>query len=200
MPDGPRCDGVRVTSAERTVPRAAGADGSATFRRILDAVSAELAAQGEAGLSLRSVARAVGVSVQSLYHYVDSRAVLVEELARGAAEALAGAVVGVGDGSGGARTADELLTAAGAFLRWAGEHPAAFALLHGRGLPVGPCGCSGTAARLRGALLGAPGGPEALVPFWAVVYALAVSGCGPCGGAWEPVVADAAARAVRPRG
>jgi AcrR family transcriptional regulator len=197
-----------VTSVERSAPRATVADGGSTFRRILDAASAELAVQGEAGLSLRSVARAVGVSVQSLYHYVDSRAVLVDVLAREAAEALAEAVCGTGGGAvsgsgGGARagagdrTADELLAAAGAFLRWAGEHPAAFALLHGRGLPVGPCGCSGTAARLRGVLLG---GTDALVPFWAVVYAVAASGGDPCGGAWEPVVADAAARAARPSG
>ena len=191
-----------MTSLERAAPRsrrAAGADPGPTFRRILDAASAELAVQGEAGLSLRSVARAVGVSVQSLYHYVDSRAVLVEELAREAAEALAEAVSGADGGAGGARTADELRAAAEAFLRWARQHPAAFALLHGRGLPVGPCGCSGTAERLRGALLDDPGAAEALVPFWAVVYALAVSGCAPCGPVWETVVAEAAARAVRAR-
>lgn len=195
-----------MTSLERAAPRAGRAteaDAGSTYRRILDAASAELAVQGEAGLSLRSVARAVGVSVQSLYHYVDSRAVLVEVLAREAAEALAGAVDSAGAGaldSAGARTADELLAAAGAFVRWAGEHPAAFALLHGRGLPVGPCGCGGPAAQLRGALLGTHGGTDALVPFWAVVYAVAASGCDPCGAAWGPVVADAAARAVRTRG
>ena len=191
-----------MSTAERTAPRAGrrGGDprGGSTFRRVLDAAAAELAVHGEAGFSLRSVARAAGVSVQSLYHYVDSRAALVDALAREAADALARAV----DGAAGAATADELLAAAGAFRRWAGEHAAAFALLHGRGLPVGPCGCTGAAGRLRAALLGAPGGPgaEALVPFWAVVYALVASGCGPCCAAWETVVTDAAARAVRARG
>ena len=159
-------------------------------RRIVDAAAAELAHGGGAELSLRSVARSVGVTVQSLYHYFDGRAALVDELADTAAGALAARIESALAAAGGAARQDRLLRAGVAYRDWAAANRSAFALLHGRCLPLGLRAADGGAGRLRDAMLSALPELPAEVPslpavqFWATVHA--------------GVVAEHAARAHAP--
>lgn len=132
----------------RDVSRGLGADAdripaqrhrSLTREEIMAAARELLTPHHSGELSLRAVARAVGIAPSGLYRYFDSREALVEALAADAREsaqlamreALAGAVVGTGEGEGGA-TEDHLeqaLRLAHAYRRWCLEHRAEFSLL-----------------------------------------------------------------------
>ena len=63
-----------------------------TVREIKDATLAQLAEAGPGALSLRAVARSVGMTVQSIYHYFDSRDALLTALVADAHHGLADAV------------------------------------------------------------------------------------------------------------
>ena len=114
--------------------------GSLRERRRADTVAeiktvalALLADGGPEALSLRAVAREVGVSVQALYHYFDSRDALLTDLVTDAFTALADAVR-EGGATGGTR-AERLQGAALAYRRWALEHRPAFLLALGAPVP-----------------------------------------------------------------
>ena len=62
-----------------------------TVAEIKAAALEQLATAGTGGLSLRGVARAVGMTVQSLYHYFDSRDALLSALVTDSHNALADA-------------------------------------------------------------------------------------------------------------
>ena len=62
-----------------------------TVAEIKAAALDQLATAGTGGLSLRAVARAVGMTVQSLYHYFDSRDALLSALVTDSHHALADA-------------------------------------------------------------------------------------------------------------
>lgn len=104
-----------------------------TRARILDAARSRLAREGAAGLSLRAVARDLGVGVSSLYRYVSGRDDLITELLVEAFDAQADAVA-----SATARRRDPVLAIhAGldAYRRWSLEHPTEFALAYGTPVP-----------------------------------------------------------------
>ena len=104
-----------------------------TVDEIKQAALRELAATGPEGLSLRAVARSVGVSVQALYHYFESRDALVTALISDAFDQLA---VTVSTAAGAARTDRERTVAAGlAYRGWALDHRSAFLLALGAPLP-----------------------------------------------------------------
>lgn len=104
-----------------------------TVAEIKAAALEQLATTGPDGLSLRAVARAVGVSVQALYHYFPSRDALVTELVTDTFAELAAAVRAA---AADAPSARERSVAAGlAYRSWAHAHRSAFLLALGVPLP-----------------------------------------------------------------
>ncbi|MFN8076010.1 MAG: TetR/AcrR family transcriptional regulator [Kineosporiaceae bacterium] len=115
-----------------------------TATAILDAARAQLVAEGVPGVTLREVARQLGMAVSALYRYVGSRDDLITELLVEAftqhADAVDTAVDAALAPSGGqVRTAsglaDALARAFAAYRAWALEHPAQFGLAYGAPLP-----------------------------------------------------------------
>ncbi|MFD9866175.1 TetR/AcrR family transcriptional regulator [Streptomyces niveus] len=109
---------------------------AAATQEILDAAESQLAEDGPAALSLRGVARSLGMTVQALYHYFPSRDSLVTSLVAKAYDDLADAVQAAVDTAGGGTPADEadlprLVVATEGYRRWAIAHPEHFQLLYG---------------------------------------------------------------------
>jgi AcrR family transcriptional regulator len=120
-----------------------------TISEIKAAALEQLAEAGTGGLSLRGVARGVGMTVQSLYHYFDSRDALLSTLVTDGHHALADAVESAAAASRGRSAADRLVIVAGAFREWARANTPAFLLLYGTPVPgfdPGPASDSGRAA------------------------------------------------------
>jgi AcrR family transcriptional regulator len=106
-----------------------------TVREIKAAALEQLAEGGPSGLSLRGVARAVGMTVQSLYHYFDSRDELLTALVIDGHRALAAAVADAADATCGRPQAERLFAASNAYRRWALANRPAFLLLYGTPVP-----------------------------------------------------------------
>ncbi len=100
-----------------------------TVAEIKQAALRELAATGPEGLSLRAVARTVGVSVQALYHYFDSRDALVTALVADAFDELAGAVAAAASAARDPR--DRVVAAGLAYRSWGRDNRSAFLLALG---------------------------------------------------------------------
>ncbi|HTW05985.1 MAG TPA: TetR/AcrR family transcriptional regulator [Acidimicrobiales bacterium] len=98
-------------------------------REILDAAKHEVAADGASGLSLRAVARRVGMVPSALYRYFPSRDDLLTALIVDAYDAL-GSAVEAADQPG-ATPMERWLAVAGAARAWAGGHVHDWALLYG---------------------------------------------------------------------
>lgn len=97
---------------------------------ILRAGRSQLAERGADKLSLREIARELGVASSAVYRYVSSRDELLTILLIDSFTDLADAV----DAAGGCREltpAGQLRTVAEAMRRWALDHPAQWALLYG---------------------------------------------------------------------
>jgi AcrR family transcriptional regulator len=125
-----------------------------TVAEIKAAALEQLAAAGTGGLSLRAVARAVGMTVQSLYHYFDSRDALLSALVTESHHALANAVEVAAAASRGRSPVERRIAATSAFRNWALANTSAFLLLFGTPVPgfdPGPASESGSASlRLAG--------------------------------------------------
>jgi len=106
-----------------------------TVQEIKAAALEQLAEGGPGGLSLRAVARAVGMTVQSLYHYFDSRDALLTALVIDGHRALAAAVQEAADASRGLPHAERLFAASNAYRSWALANRPAFLLLYGTPVP-----------------------------------------------------------------
>jgi AcrR family transcriptional regulator len=106
-----------------------------TVREIKAAALEQLAEGGPGGLSLRGVARAVGMTVQSLYHYFDSRDALLTALVIDGHLALAAAVREAADASRGQPHAERLFAVTNAYRRWALANRHAFLLIYGTPVP-----------------------------------------------------------------
>jgi AcrR family transcriptional regulator len=106
-----------------------------TVREIKAAALDQLAEAGPGGMSLRGVARAVGMTVQSLYHYFDSRDALLSVLVREGHDALADAVQAAADATRGQPPVERRLAATLAFRAWAHANRPAFLLLYGTPVP-----------------------------------------------------------------
>ncbi|MFG2670142.1 TetR/AcrR family transcriptional regulator [Streptomyces sp. NPDC048445] len=119
---------------------------AAATREILDAAEQHIAQSGPAALSLRAVARGLGMTVQALYHYFPSREALVTELIAKAYGDLADAVQAAVDTAPDDTASDDtapsgtapdepglprLVIAAEGYRRWAVAHPERFQLLYG---------------------------------------------------------------------
>jgi AcrR family transcriptional regulator len=120
-----------------------------TVGEIKAAALEQLATAGTGGISLRGVARAVGMTVQSLYHYFDSRDALLSALVTDAHHALADATEAAAANSRGQAPRARRLATTAAFRNWALANSSAFLLLYGTPVPgfdPGPASESGSAA------------------------------------------------------
>ena len=106
-----------------------------TVAEIKQAALQELVDAGPGGFSLRGVARAVGMTVQSLYHYFANRDALLTTLVVDAPHAASDAVQDAADATRGRPAVERRLAACQAFRRWALDHRAAFLLLYGTPVP-----------------------------------------------------------------
>lgn len=95
---------------------------------LLDAAERSLSRQGGAGLALRAIARAAGVSHAAAYHhFADREAVLRALAARGFGRLAAALAAGGSSAAGGAG----FLEMGVAYVRFAAEHPDLFRLMFG---------------------------------------------------------------------
>ena len=143
---------------------------------LLEAARARLAAEGPGGLSLRAVARDLGVASSAVYRYVDSRDALLTLLVIEAYDAVGAACEEAEQAAraAGATPAATYLAVARAFRRWALAHRSAFELVYGTPVP-------GYAA------------PQDTVPhavrIWAVLIRVVVAAH--ADGSWRPTGPDA---------
>ncbi|MEU2561525.1 TetR/AcrR family transcriptional regulator [Streptomyces longispororuber] len=104
-------------------------------QEILGAAEQQIVEQGPHALSLRAVARALGMTVQALYHYFPSRDDLVTALITKAYDDLADAVQAAVDAVPEDVPEDSAtprpVVAAEGYRRWAVAHPERFQLLYG---------------------------------------------------------------------
>lgn len=102
---------------------------------ILDAARQQLAEQGAGGLSLRAVAREVGMVSSAIYRYFDSRDALLTALITDAYNSLGEAV----ESAERSVSRDDLIgrwrVTATAVRTWALEHPHLYALVYGSPVP-----------------------------------------------------------------
>lgn len=122
-----------MPTAARTARASARAE---LTRAILDSASAQLAEAGPAALSVRAVARDLGMASSAVYRYFPSRDALLTALLVEAYDDL-GAAVEAGD-AGVRRRGDlrgRFRATAGALRAWALDHPHGFALAHGSPVP-----------------------------------------------------------------
>ncbi|MGO1545368.1 MAG: TetR/AcrR family transcriptional regulator [Gulosibacter sp.] len=124
-----------MSEQDRVAPADAEKAGNAPMReRILEAARGELASVGPGSLSMRAVAREVGVTVGALYRYFDGRDDLLTELIIDAYDSIGEAVErGIAaayeqEGSGGATA---WVSGGMAARDWAIAHPHEFALIYG---------------------------------------------------------------------
>jgi AcrR family transcriptional regulator len=106
---------------------------AATIDEIKQAALDQIAAGGAATLTIRGVARAIGMSPAGLYRYYDGLDDLITDLLTDAYNALADGVVAAttGDGSPRRRLAAGML----AYRAWCVAHPNRFLLLFGTPIP-----------------------------------------------------------------
>ncbi|MEU3612869.1 TetR/AcrR family transcriptional regulator [Streptomyces sp. NPDC006872] len=109
---------------------------AAATQEILDAAERHITEHGPQALSLRAVARGLGMTVQALYHYFPSRDALVTAIIAKTYEDLADAVRAAVDSAADDTAADDrdlpsLVVAAEGYRRWAIAHPERFQLLYG---------------------------------------------------------------------
>lgn len=107
----------------------------ATVDEIKAVARAQMAAEGTAGVTLRAIAREMGMTAPALYRYFGSRDELVTALVADAYNALADAMeAAVGAVAPGGH-AERVRAAFGAFRAWGLEHPTEYALIFGSPIP-----------------------------------------------------------------
>jgi len=102
--------------------------------QIIELGRRHLVTEGAAGLSLRAIARDLGMVSSAVYRYVASRDDLLTLLLVDAYSELAAAVDRAREDAGG-RWRDQVLAMARAARRWAVDQPAGWALLYGSPVP-----------------------------------------------------------------
>jgi AcrR family transcriptional regulator len=102
--------------------------------QIIELGRRHLVTEGAAGLSLRAIARDLGMVSSAVYRYVASRDELLTLLLVDAYSELAGAVDRARDAAKGSWR-DDVLAIARAARRWAVDQPASWALLYGSPVP-----------------------------------------------------------------
>ena len=106
---------------------------AATVAEIKQAALEQIAAEGATALSIRGIARSIGMSPAGLYRYYDSLDALLTELIADAYNDLADAVVTATTSPGSVR--QRLLAGMLAYREWCLEHPNRFLLVFGTPIP-----------------------------------------------------------------
>jgi AcrR family transcriptional regulator len=121
--------GTAATSPRRERVR------QATVEEIKAVARAQMAAEGTAGVTLRAIAREMGMTAPALYRYFGSRDELVTALVVDAYDALADAMEAAVEAVPAGRHAARLRAAFEAFRAWGLEHPTEYALIFGSPIP-----------------------------------------------------------------
>ncbi|GHB01788.1 putative HTH-type transcriptional regulator [Streptomyces sp. ADI97-07] len=136
------CQGELSYGFRMSTDRVAAASPSLRERRravaiqeIVSAAESHIVEHGPHALSLRAVARSLGMTVQALYHYFPSRDDLVTALITKAYDDLTDAVRGATGTAADDPDLPGLVIAAEGYRRWALDHPERFQLLYGTPLP-----------------------------------------------------------------
>lgn len=146
--------------ARRTAPRETRREARARITaELMDAARRQLAEVGAAGLSLREVAREIGMVSSAVYRYVDSRDELLTRLIVEAYESLGEAAERASAGAAPTAPGCDLrrwLTTARAVRSWALDHPHEYLLLYGSPVPgyAAPEATVGPGTRVTFALVG----------------------------------------------
>src|SRR3954463_4185218 len=119
------------TEAPVRLPSQRNRSRAATERGIRATARRLLVEHGADGLSLRAIARAMGMTAPALYRYHPSRENLVERLVGDLYAELTGMLAAAGDRHRPDDTGGSLLAVSRAFRRWALEHPGEFRLMFG---------------------------------------------------------------------
>ena len=124
--------------------------------QILDAARRHLATEGASGLSLRAIARELGVSSSGVYRYVASRDELLTRLIVAAYDALGAAAEAQEAAVARADLASRWSAVCDAVRGWALANPNEYALIYGTPVPgyVAPAATIAPAARVSSVLLG----------------------------------------------
>lgn len=107
----------------------------ATIEEIKETARRQLAAEGAAALSLRGVAREMGLTASALYRYFPSRDDLLTELVVDAFTSLAEQLERTRDASAGSTGGQLWVDVAAAYRRWALDHPSDYTLIFGTPVP-----------------------------------------------------------------
>ncbi len=107
----------------------------ATVEEIKSVARAQMAGEGTAGVTLRAIAREMGMTAPALYRYFGSRDVLVTALVTDAYDALADAMEAAVDAVPAGRHVERVRAAFGAFRAWGLAHPTEVALMFGSPFP-----------------------------------------------------------------
>jgi AcrR family transcriptional regulator len=107
---------------------------AATIEEIKAAALSQIVESGGPSLSLRGVARDIGMSPAGLYRYYDGRDALLTELIADAYNALADAVE-EGIHSGGDQPIEKFVSGIRAYRMWAISYPNRFLLIYGTPIP-----------------------------------------------------------------
>ena len=123
---------------------------AALTREIVDAARRHLATDGAAGLSLRAVARELGMASSAVYRYFPSRDELLTTLIVEAYDALGAAAEEAAEKAARDDLRARLHAACGAVRGWALAHPHEYALVYGSPVPgyAAPQATIGPAARV----------------------------------------------------
>ena len=123
-----------MTKAVTRVPRRERVR-QATVEEIKAVARAQMAAEGTAGVTLRAIAREMGMTAPALYRYFGSRDDLVTALVTDAYDALADVMEAAVEAAGPGGHAERVRAAFGAFRTWGLERPTEFALIFGSPIP-----------------------------------------------------------------
>ena len=108
---------------------------AAVVQEIKDTALGRLVSDGPEALSLRAIARDMGLSVQSLYHYFASRDHLITELVEDGHNGLADALEAARDTHPVSARRDRLIATSWAYRDWSVHHRGEFQLIYGAPIP-----------------------------------------------------------------
>ena len=107
----------------------------ATFADIKASARRLMAERGTAGLSMRAIARDLGITAPALYYYYPSLDSLITALILDSFNDLADASAAARDAQLSGSALDRVIAAAEAYRQWALEHPVDFILINGSPIP-----------------------------------------------------------------
>jgi len=108
----------------------------ATLAEIKDVARRFLVSEGPSAISLRAIAREIGMTAPGLYRYFGSREDLVDDLVADFFQELCGEMEHARDAEAADDLAGRLLAVSRAFRAWAVAHPAEFGLVFGTPMPA----------------------------------------------------------------